>query len=36
VARICLDYDFDDEKIEQYFKCFEVDKKYQGIAAFEW
>jgi hypothetical protein len=36
VAKICTDFDFEEEKIDDYLKCFEVDEKYKGIPAYEW
>jgi len=36
VEKICKDFDFDEEKIDDYLKCFEIDEKYKGIPAFEW
>lgn len=36
VAKICIDFDFEEEKIDDYLKCFEVDEKYKGIPAYEW
>lgn len=34
--KICVDFDFEEEKIDEYFKMFEVDEKYKGIPAYEW
>ena len=34
--KICVDFDFDEEKIDEYLKVFEIDEKYKGIPAFEW
>ncbi len=33
---ICVDFDFDEEKIDEYLKFFDIDEKYKGIPAFEW
>ena len=34
--KICVDFDFDQEKIDEYLNCLEVDEKYRGLPAFEW
>jgi len=34
--KICLDFDFEEEKIDEYLKFFETDEKYKGIPAYEW
>ena len=34
--KICVDFDFDDEKISEYLKYLEIDDKYKGIPAYEW
>jgi hypothetical protein len=34
--KICVDFGFDEEKIDEYLKCLDVNEKYKGIAAFEW
>jgi hypothetical protein len=36
LRKICIDFEFEEEKIDEYLNCLEVDKKYKGIEAFEW
>ena len=36
LRKLCADFDFDEEKIDEYLKCLEIDEKYRGIQAFEW
>ncbi len=34
--KICVDFDFDEEKIDEYLKLFEIEEKYKDIPAYEW
>lgn len=34
--KICVDFDFDEDKIEDYLKVYSVEEKYKGIPAYEW
>ncbi len=36
VHKICVDFDFEEDKIDDYLKTFEVEEKYKGIPAYEW
>lgn len=36
VQKICIDFDFEEDKIDEYLKFFEVEAKYKGIPAYEW
>jgi hypothetical protein len=36
VHQLCIDFDFEEEKIDEYLKVFEIDDKYKGIPAYEW
>lgn len=36
VVRICLDQEFDSERIRHYLKGYETDAKYRGLEQFEW
>lgn len=36
VQKICVEFDFDELKIEEYLRFYEIEDKYKGIAAFEW
>ena len=36
LTKICVDFEFEEAKIDEYLKCLEIDEKYKGIAAFEW
>lgn len=33
-TRLCGDFDFDEEKIDEYLKCLEIDEKYRGVEGF--
>jgi hypothetical protein len=34
VRKICVEFEFDEEKIEEYLKVYEIDEKYKDIPAF--
>ena len=36
VQRICVDFDYEEDKIDDYLRTFEVEEKYKGIPAYEW
>lgn len=36
VEKICVDFDFDEEKIDEYLKLFDIEEKYKNIPAYEW
>ena len=36
VEKICNDFDFDEEKIDEYLKLFDIEEKYKNIPAYEW
>ena len=36
LQKICVDFEFEEEKIDEYLKCLEIDEKYRGLPAFEW
>jgi hypothetical protein len=36
VAKICIDFDFEEEKIDEYLKMFDIEEKYKNIPAYEW
>jgi hypothetical protein len=36
VHQLCIDFDFEEEKIDEYLKVFEIEDKYKGIPAYEW
>jgi hypothetical protein len=36
VQKICVDFEFDEDKIEDYLKTYAIEEKYKGIPAFEW
>jgi hypothetical protein len=36
LEKICRDFDFESDKINEYLACLEVDEKYRGLPAFEW
>lgn len=34
--RVCIDFDFDKKKIQNYLKKYETDDKYKGLEEYEW
>lgn len=36
VRKICVEFEFDELKIEEYLKVYEIDEKYRDIPAFQW
>lgn len=36
VHQICIDFDFEEEKIDEYFRHFEIEAKYKDLPAFQW
>lgn len=36
LEKICRDFDFESDKINEYLACLETDEKYRGLPAFEW
>jgi hypothetical protein len=36
VQQICIDFEFDEDKIDEYLRFFEVEDKYKDIPAYEW
>lgn len=36
VHNLCVEFDFEEDKIDEYLKCYEQDEKYKGIPAYEW
>lgn len=36
VQKICIDFDFEEDKIDEYLKIFDIEEKYKGIPAYEW
>ena len=36
MQKICVDFEFDEDKIEDYLKTYAIEEKYKGIPAFEW
>lgn len=36
VAAVCVDFDFDQPKIQEHLNFYLTDKKYQGLSDFEW
>lgn len=36
VRRICIDFEFDAERVEEYLAVYAVEEKYKGIDAFQW
>lgn len=36
VHKICVDFDFEEDKIDEYLRAFDIEEKYKGIPAYEW
>jgi len=36
VEGICIDYNFDQEKVDAFLNQYQMQEKYQGIQQFEW
>lgn len=36
IVQICLDHDFNLEKIKQHLKKYETEDKYKDMQAYEW
>ena len=36
VRKICIEFEFDNEKIERYFAAFIIEDKYKDIEAYQW
>ncbi len=36
VRKICVDFEFDEDKINEYLRFFDIDEKYRDIEAYQW
>jgi hypothetical protein len=36
VKQVCIDFDFEEEKIDDYLHHLEQDEKYKNLPAFDW
>jgi len=34
IKQVCKDFDFDEEKIDEYLRFFQIDEKYKDIPAY--
>lgn len=34
LKKICIDFEFEEEKIDEYLKCLEVEEKYKDLPAY--
>ncbi len=34
VRKICIDFQFDQAKIDEYLSCYEIEEKYKDLEAF--
>lgn len=34
VHKICVEFDFDMDKINEYFRCYEIEDKYKDVPAY--
>jgi hypothetical protein len=33
---VCIDFDFEASKVDEYIESLKTNEKYKGIAAYEW
>lgn len=36
VRKVCIEFEFDDERIKQYLAAYEIEDKYKGVEAYQW
>jgi hypothetical protein len=36
VQKICIDFEFEEEKIDEYLNHFDIEQKYKNLPAYEW
>lgn len=36
VRKICVEFEFDDEKIHAYLSAYEIEDKYKDVEAYQW
>jgi len=36
IKQICIDFEFDEEKIDEYLHLYDTEEKYKDIPAYEW
>lgn len=36
ILKICVDFEFDEKKIDEYLMCYEIEEKYKGLEAYQW
>lgn len=36
IKEVIIDFNFDDEKIQEYVTAFEPEEKYKDLAAYQW
>jgi hypothetical protein len=34
IEKICTDFDFEEDKIDEYLRFFEIDEKYKDLPAY--
>lgn len=36
VRKICIEFEFDDERIKAYLAVYEIEDKYKDVEAYQW
>jgi hypothetical protein len=36
VRKVCIEFEFDDERIKNYLAAYEIEDKYKGVEAYQW
>ncbi len=36
IRRVCIEFEFEEERIDAYIKCYSIEEKYKDVAAFQW
>lgn len=36
VKKICVEFEFDEDKIDEYLRVYDIEDKYKDVAAYQW
>jgi hypothetical protein len=36
VRKICIEFEFNSEQIDEYLAVYDIEEKFKGIKAYEW
>jgi len=36
VRKICIEFEYEEDKIDEYLRFYIIEDKYKGIPAYEW